>query len=51
MLTLVDFEYKIKKKIKTHKNSYTGWLWITDTQYGGHKQEIPLDFERKFEKN
>jgi hypothetical protein len=25
---------------KTHKNSYTGPLCITDSEYGGHDQEI-----------
>jgi hypothetical protein len=32
ILTPMDFEKKIKK-FKTHKNLYTGRLWITDT-YG-----------------
>jgi hypothetical protein len=35
----MNFERKIKK-FKTHKNSYTGPLWITDPQYCGHDQEI-----------
>jgi hypothetical protein len=39
MLTLMDFEWKFDS-FKTHKNSYTGVLYITDTEYGPHAQEI-----------
>jgi predicted secreted protein len=28
------------KILKTHKNSFTGPLRITDLEYGGHDQEI-----------
>ncbi len=28
------------KIFKTHKNSYTRPLWITDPQYGGHDHKI-----------
>jgi hypothetical protein len=35
----MDFERKFEF-FKTHKNSYTGQLCITDPKYEGHDQEI-----------
>jgi hypothetical protein len=35
----MDFEQKFEF-FKTHKNSYTGPLRITDLEYGGHDQVI-----------
>jgi hypothetical protein len=35
----MDFNRKIKK-IKTHKISYTGPLYITDAEYGCHSYEM-----------
>jgi hypothetical protein len=38
-LTSIDFERKFNF-LKTHKNSYTGPLGTTDSEYGVHHQEI-----------
>jgi hypothetical protein len=35
----MDFEWKFEF-FKSHKNSYTGPLYITDPEYGGHDEEI-----------
>jgi hypothetical protein len=43
-LRILDENFKI---LKTCQNSYTGSLYITDSEYGGQSQEI-LSFDQFF---